>query len=388
MSENFVAAITQLIPELDSIPRDSNIWNRARSRFYSCGSLAGPATMGPGEWLDELNALRESARSYHAKSQPESEPGVKLGITKPFDDQIRDGDVLVPDDSRSARELAAEIGIGIYFLESHGFAIKLRPLFYALADRLAEMETRAQNAELDILRLIDRVEKLEEANRPVDEDLAPEEPCFADKLIAMAARILANPPHLKDKPETRLRGRKGDQFIDGKEAAEALFGEYRERAAKILAKSVPANLVTLEFSSEVPPVLYDVMQFADRVRVNGKLVKNRFGDLKEEPAKPDVMPTCKAFQFKDPEFQAIAGVDLRRNNLTLVNELHTKCRAALAIAMSYGGPGCSDTVDHARWVIDQMVRALTGDRYEDFVRLAKNGEDGPETYAWEEGVAP
>ena len=40
------------------------------------------------------------------------------------------------------------------------------------------------------------------------------------------------------------------------------------------------------------------------------------------------------------------------------------------------------------WVIDQMVRALTGDGYEAWVKLQKDGEDGPNTYDWDEGIAP
>lgn len=48
----------------------------------------------------------------------------------------------------------------------------------------------------------------------------------------------------------------------------------------------------------------------------------------------------------------------------------------------------TDGDHHKMWVIDQMVRALTGDGYEEFVRKYKNGEDGPETYEWDEGIAP
>lgn len=82
---------------------------------------------------------------------------------------------------------------------------------------------------------------------------------------------------------------------------------------------------------------------------------------------------------------------------------------ALEIAMSYGG---IDGAHHKTWVIDQMVRALTGcpmveksatdcndkpysyevqgesEEYVGWVAAAKDGEDGPETYGWDEGIAP
>lgn len=82
---------------------------------------------------------------------------------------------------------------------------------------------------------------------------------------------------------------------------------------------------------------------------------------------------------------------------------------ALDIARQYGG---SDGADHKMWVIDQMVRALTGcpmveqwgigdagrlytyaaqgesSAYLAWVTAAKEGEDGPETYSWDTGIAP
>jgi len=50
---------------------------------------------------------------------------------------------------------------------------------------------------------------------------------------------------------------------------------------------------------------------------------------------------------------------------------------------------CSvDGGHHKQWVIDQMVRVLLGDRYEAWVASYKDGIDGPETYDWDEGIAP
>jgi hypothetical protein len=58
---------------------------------------------------------------------------------------------------------------------------------------------------------------------------------------------------------------------------------------------------------------------------------------------------------------------------------------AINIAVKFGG---IDGEHHKTWVIDQMVRILAGDRYETIVKDAKAGEDGPETYGWEVGIAP
>ncbi len=58
---------------------------------------------------------------------------------------------------------------------------------------------------------------------------------------------------------------------------------------------------------------------------------------------------------------------------------------AIEIATKYGG---TDELHHKSWVIDQMVRILAGNNYDKVVAQAKAGEDGPETYGWDEGIAP
>lgn len=62
-----------------------------------------------------------------------------------------------------------------------------------------------------------------------------------------------------------------------------------------------------------------------------------------------------------------------------------RIQAAIDLAVRCGG---IDGDHHKAWVIDQMVRLLAGDGYADVVREAKAGEDGPETYEWNEGIAP
>lgn len=71
-----------------------------------------------------------------------------------------------------------------------------------------------------------------------------------------------------------------------------------------------------------------------------------------------------------------------------------RIQRALDIARRYGG---IDGAHHKDWVIDQMVRALCGCEgeplkenfeYLDFVSEACDGEDGPNTYDWDEGIAP
>ena len=63
----------------------------------------------------------------------------------------------------------------------------------------------------------------------------------------------------------------------------------------------------------------------------------------------------------------------------------SKIKKALDVALKYGG---IDGAHHKMWVIAEMVRCLTGDNYESWVVEYENGEDGPNTYFWDEGIAP
>lgn len=60
---------------------------------------------------------------------------------------------------------------------------------------------------------------------------------------------------------------------------------------------------------------------------------------------------------------------------------------ALDVIRQYGG---IDGGHHKQWVLDQVVRALTGTNagYRQWVRDQRAGEDGPRTYDWDQGIAP
>jgi hypothetical protein len=86
-----------------------------------------------------------------------------------------------------------------------------------------------------------------------------------------------------------------------------------------------------------------------------------------------------------------------------------RIKKALEYAVRYGG---IDGGHHKQWVIDQMVRALTGcpmvqktatsasgkpyayeaqgesEEYTALVAASMAGDDGPETYEWDTGCAP
>lgn len=73
----------------------------------------------------------------------------------------------------------------------------------------------------------------------------------------------------------------------------------------------------------------------------------------------------------------------------------SRIKNALEIAHTYSQ---IDGDHHKKWTIDTMVRALLGDpfpeeqkdtpEYKEFIKSYCDGEDGPETYSWDIGIAP
>lgn len=66
-------------------------------------------------------------------------------------------------------------------------------------------------------------------------------------------------------------------------------------------------------------------------------------------------------------------------------EIENRCEKAMKLALKYGG---IDGAHHKSWVIDQVIRILSADRYDQIVKDSCDGEDGPNTYSWDCGVAP
>lgn len=68
-----------------------------------------------------------------------------------------------------------------------------------------------------------------------------------------------------------------------------------------------------------------------------------------------------------------------------MDALQKRIDEAIKLAVQYGQ---IDGAHHKTWVIDQMLRQLAGDRYDEIIRWACDGDDGPDTYGWDTGIAP
>ena len=61
-----------------------------------------------------------------------------------------------------------------------------------------------------------------------------------------------------------------------------------------------------------------------------------------------------------------------------------KVTLASDLIFRYGG---IDGGHHKQWVLDQLVRILSDD-YKAWIKEYEDGEDGPKSYEWDEGIAP
>ena len=83
---------------------------------------------------------------------------------------------------------------------------------------------------------------------------------------------------------------------------------------------------------------------------------------------------------KSKHFKAVVTV------LNMLKEKDKQIEKVLEIAFQYGQ---IDGDHHKTWVIDQIVRILTGEKYNEFVKEYETDEEtGEKEWTWENGIAP
>lgn len=78
-------------------------------------------------------------------------------------------------------------------------------------------------------------------------------------------------------------------------------------------------------------------------------------------------------------------LNLIRNQQSEIEKKDKIIDLTLNLIYQYGGV---DGEHHKKWLIDQIVRNLTGNNYKKWIKEYKKGEDGANTYGWDIGIAP
>ena len=86
-----------------------------------------------------------------------------------------------------------------------------------------------------------------------------------------------------------------------------------------------------------------------------------------------------------PEHLFSEAYEFVRNGSIEADRHTDKEDSVLSLITEWGG---IDGGHHKQWLLDQIVRALTGDRYDKWISDYELGDSGPETYKWDEGIAP
>jgi hypothetical protein len=87
--------------------------------------------------------------------------------------------------------------------------------------------------------------------------------------------------------------------------------------------------------------------------------------------------------FARPPYYHIPGDS--ESNPCAICKRQAQIYYVLNLIFDYGG---IDGEHHKQWVLDQVIRTLTGDKYELWVKEHNDGSHGPNTYSWDKGVAP
>ena len=76
--------------------------------------------------------------------------------------------------------------------------------------------------------------------------------------------------------------------------------------------------------------------------------------------------------------------DMIKNKIEKLQSKEEKINKAIELIESYGW---IDGAHHKQWVLDNIIRALVDD-YDKWLEAYQLGEDGANTYGWDEGIAP
>lgn len=130
----------------------------------------------------------------------------------------------------------------------------------------------------------------------------------------------------------------------------------------------------------ITPEMLESMVFPDLPAKEPKPGPN-VGDVVELPGTtPDGRSPCPNCGHRTNRLKNGQGPISRR-----LASAEERSNAAIELAVRFGG---IDGDHHKAWVIDQMVRALAAEGYKHVVKTACEGEDGPNTYPWNEGIPP
>lgn len=160
--------------------------------------------------------------------------------------------------------------------------------------------------------------------------------------------------------------------IEGNDEAQiglaTVIAEAMLKGKKQAMKEVPPLALRILRSSDFGRTWHEVCTFMEKPGAEGPGEPGRAEVLNEKQSTNLDIPTPEL-----PNDPAVLKAVIRSG------EEHVAL--ALQVAFSHGG---TDGGHHKQWVIDQMVRALCGDRYKKWVSMFEESAESE----WDKGIAP
>lgn len=125
---------------------------------------------------------------------------------------------------------------------------------------------------------------------------------------------------------------------------------------------------------------------SDKKFKNDKIIAHKFAVMQQQINEKD----SRIQELEEELEKANRQLDLDyvdENYITKekVKELEEESKKVLDLIFEYGQ---IDGGHHKMWVIDQIVRILTKDKYNEWIKNYVYDEETGDTYSWDKGIAP
>lgn len=154
------------------------------------------------------------------------------------------------------------------------------------------------------------------------------------------------------------------------------INDYETEAVRVYLNKEDLNLLySFAVKNEHCELIHSVLFQPDSILVSCDVVEEVIGSFEHLCIYPDVQPNGEWYELVDGR---------SKDNQSEPDQCDRRIEDALETIKNCGG---IDGAHHKQWVLDQVVRILSND-YDEWVKDYEDGEDGPQTYLWNEGIAP
>ena len=122
-----------------------------------------------------------------------------------------------------------------------------------------------------------------------------------------------------------------------------------------------------------------------RTKIGRRWTKGGRAMTKEQEAIENLTDLLKQRNEKQVQITTYNLFENIETILSMLKEKDEKIEKVLELIFQYGQ---TDGEHHKAWIIDQVVRILTGEKYKEWIKEYIYDEETGESYSWYKGIAP